>query len=53
MPMDILHRDIKVVSSSVGTVVAHNIGVVQAFGQDVCLLFDGLHLPTIFFAIKL
>lgn len=53
MAVDILHRDVKVVSPSVGAVVAHNIGVVQAFGQDLCLLFDGLHLPTILLAIKL
>lgn len=53
MPMDILHRDVEVVSASIGTVVAHNIGVVQALGQYLCLLFDRLHLPTILLAIKL
>jgi hypothetical protein len=53
MAVDILHRNVKVVSPSVGTVVSHNIGMVQAFSQDLSLLFDGLHLPTIILAIKL
>ncbi len=53
MAVDVLHCDVEVVSPPIGAVVSYNIGMVHAFSQDLCLIFDGLHLPTIILAIKL